>query len=39
LAKPLAHLKDEAPIIVGLPRGGVPMAFEAANPLPFSITP
>jgi predicted phosphoribosyltransferase len=33
LAKALAHLKDEAPVIVGLPRGGVPVAFEGANVL------
>lgn len=33
LADALAHVKDEAPIVLALPRGGVPVAFEVANAL------
>ena len=33
LASALMHLKDEAPIVLALPRGGVPVAFEVANAL------
>lgn len=33
LADALAHLKDERPIVLALPRGGVPVAFEAARAL------
>ena len=30
LAQRLAHLRDESPVVVGLPRGGVPVALEVA---------
>src|SRR5690349_18770054 len=33
LATALMHLKDENPIVLALPRGGVPVAFEAATAL------
>ena len=33
LATALMHLKGENPIVLALPRGGVPVAFEAANAL------
>jgi predicted phosphoribosyltransferase len=33
LARALLHLKEEAPIVLALPRGGVPVAFEAARAL------
>ncbi len=33
LADALLHLKGEAPIVLALPRGGVPVAFEVANAL------
>ena len=33
LARALAHFEDEAPVIVGLSRGGVPVAFEVVNAL------
>jgi putative phosphoribosyl transferase len=33
LASRLAHLKDDQPVVVGLPRGGVPVAFEVARAL------
>ena len=33
LASRLAHLKDDQPVVVGLPRGGVPVAFEVATAL------
>lgn len=33
LAAALLHLKDEAPIVLALPRGGVPVAFEVARAL------
>ena len=33
LAVRLGHLQDEHPIVVGLPRGGVPVAFEVARAL------
>jgi putative phosphoribosyl transferase len=33
LAKVLGHLKEERPIVLALPRGGVPVAFEVAKAL------
>jgi putative phosphoribosyl transferase len=33
LAARLAHLRDADPIVVGLPRGGLPVAFEVARAL------
>jgi predicted phosphoribosyltransferase len=33
LAARLLHLKDQAPIVLALPRGGVPVAFEVAKAL------
>ena len=33
LADRLTHLKDETPIVLALPRGGVPVAFEVASAL------
>ena len=33
LAAQLLHLKDETPIVLALPRGGVPVAFEVAKAL------
>jgi predicted phosphoribosyltransferase len=33
LAAALLHLKDEAPVVLALPRGGVPVAFEVASSL------
>ena len=33
LAARLCHLRDEHPVVVGLPRGGVPVAFEVAREL------
>jgi putative phosphoribosyl transferase len=33
LASMLGHLRDEAPVVVGLPRGGVPVAAEVATAL------
>lgn len=33
LAAALAHLKDEAPVVLALPRGGVPVAAEVAQAL------
>jgi putative phosphoribosyl transferase len=33
LAEAVAHLRDERPIVLGLPRGGVPVAFEVARAL------
>ena len=33
LAARLRHLRDEHPVVVGLPRGGVPVAFEVAGQL------
>ncbi|HEX6311781.1 MAG TPA: phosphoribosyltransferase family protein [Acidimicrobiia bacterium] len=33
LAEKLTHLRDEHPVVVGLPRGGVPVAYEVAREL------
>jgi putative phosphoribosyl transferase len=33
LARELAHLKDERPVVLALPRGGVPVAYEVAKAL------
>jgi putative phosphoribosyl transferase len=33
LAARLGHVRDEHPVVVGLPRGGVPIAFEVASAL------
>jgi len=33
LAEALAHLRDEDPLVLGLPRGGVPVAYEVARAL------
>ncbi|MEV4443130.1 alpha/beta family hydrolase [Streptomyces sp. NPDC049577] len=33
LAERLEHLRDERPVVLGLPRGGVPVAFEVARAL------
>src|SRR2546429_8945265 len=33
LAEAVAHLRDEDCVVVGLPRGGVPVAFEVARAL------
>ena len=33
LAAPLARYRDEAPIVLGLPRGGVPVAYKIARAL------
>jgi putative phosphoribosyl transferase len=33
LARALAHIKAEAPVVVALPRGGVPVAYEVAKAL------
>ena len=37
LAVRLEHLRAERPIVVGLPRGGIPVAFEAARTLGASL--
>src|SRR4029077_7026970 len=33
LARALLHLKEPRPVVLALPRGGVPVAFEVANAL------
>jgi putative phosphoribosyl transferase len=33
LAARCAHLRDEKPVVLGLPRGGIPVAFEVAHAL------
>ncbi|MFG2194129.1 phosphoribosyltransferase family protein [Streptomyces sp. NPDC048639] len=33
LAAELTHLRDESPVVLGLPRGGVPVAYEVARAL------
>jgi putative phosphoribosyl transferase len=33
LAEKLTHLRDDHPVVVGLPRGGIPVAFEVARAL------
>ena len=33
LAKRLGHFRDQSPIVLGLPRGGVPVAYEVARAL------
>ncbi|MDI3388446.1 phosphoribosyltransferase family protein [Streptomyces sp. B-S-A8] len=33
LAEAVRHLKDERPVVLGLPRGGVPVAYEVARAL------
>jgi putative phosphoribosyl transferase len=33
LAQLLLHYKDEVPIVLGLPRGGVPVAYEVSKAL------
>jgi len=33
LATLLAHLRGQSPIVLGLPRGGLPVAYEVAHAL------
>jgi len=39
LAERLDHLRAEEPIVLGLPRGGVPVAFEVASRLAAPLGP
>ena len=37
LAKPLLRFKDQRPIVLALPRGGVPVGFEVARALEATL--
>ena len=39
LARKLAHLKDADPLVLGLPRGGIPVAYEIAVALDAQLEP
>lgn len=39
LAQKLAHLKGTHPLVLGLPRGGIPVAFEVATALDAPLEP
>lgn len=39
LAQKLLHLKGENPLVLGLPRGGIPVAFEVAQALDATLEP